>query len=150
MFILHKHKAKLHSVNARAEKHGNERVPAFDLKLSVDMENSHLNGFHTELLNLLYMEGDQADMVGLTKLRFPALGSLAYAKEIEEVDVKIGYGIGGGSDIFIEECTVNNFKISPKEGGTVSIEFRIIAHPNEGDVGKICSFIQSEVEISIE
>ena len=151
MFVLHKHKAKLHSVNARAEKHGNERVPAYDLKFSVDIGNEHLNMFHTELLGLLYMESDQADLVGLTKLRFSALSApLAYDKEVEETTLKIAYGVGGPSDIVCEECKVNSFKLYPKEGGTVGIEFRVIVHPAEGDVGKICSFIQCDTEITIE
>jgi len=154
MFQLEKKTCKLLSVNARAEKHGKERVPAYDLKLQVDMPNTVLDHFHASLNGFFFKLSDQLDIEGEDReieLRFPQLESpFDWNYEITSPEIIIDYGIDLTSAINMGECIINKFKFYPKEGGTVGLGFRIIAHPNEEDIGKICSFIQRELELTIK
>ena len=53
-FNLTKTSAKLNSFNIRAEKHGEENVPAGDLKLSIKAANTILDIFDPKLREALY------------------------------------------------------------------------------------------------
>jgi hypothetical protein len=72
--------ARLTSVNARAEIHGEDRKPAFDLKIEASMANDALIDFHPELRQFLFKKDDTPDLVdqinpdALTALRFPKMG----------------------------------------------------------------------------
>lgn len=59
------------------------------------------------------------------------------------------YGLGGPSDIVLGEVKVDKFKFICQEGGTVAVIFRVICHPETADVGRLCEFIQREVEITV-
>jgi hypothetical protein len=154
MFTLDKKTCKLLSVNARAEKHGKERVPAYDLKLAIDLPNTVLDHFHAKLNGFFFKLSDQMDIEGEDReieLVFPQLESpFNFNAEFISPEVIIEYGIDSISAINMGECIVNKFKFYPKEGGTVGVGFRVIAHPSEDDVGKICSFIQRELELTIK
>ena len=34
-------------------------------------------------------------------------------------------------------------------GGSVTVSFRVIAHPDTADVGKLCEFIQRDIELTV-
>lgn len=155
MFELSNAKVKLSSVNARAEIHGEDRKPAFDLKFEVQCGNEVLSYFHPSLRSMIYKKNetpdlvDQIDAEALTALRFPQMGAIKWAHEYTGYTVSVDYGLGGESDIVMSECALDGFKIVPQEGGTVTVIFRVIAHPKSEDVGKLCEFIQRDVEISV-
>lgn len=54
-FSLKEKLAKLVNVNPRAEIHGDERVPACDLRVSVELPNSALEMFDAALPKALFM-----------------------------------------------------------------------------------------------
>lgn len=75
--------AKLSSINARAEIHGEDRRAAFDLKFEAACTNDVLIEFHPELRQMLFKRGnpdlvDDLDPETLSELRFPALGTLKW------------------------------------------------------------------------
>lgn len=154
MFELANQKAKLDSVNARAELHGEDRVPAFDLKFTVAMGNECLAFFAPELRSCLYKKSDaQGELIDEEResaLRFPKMGSFKWDWEGVGYTLTIPYGIGGSSDIVVDGININGFRITPQEGGTVLVSFRAIAHLDEKVVGPLCSLIQRETEISID
>lgn len=80
MFELNNEKVKIASINARAEMHGEDRRPAFDLGL---------------------------------------------------------------------EVSCDHFKFQPQNGGTVNVLFRVIAHPETADVGRLCELIQQSIEMDV-
>lgn len=155
MFELDKQKVKLASVNARAEIHGENRRPAFDLKFEAQCSNDVLIHFHPELRTTIYKKNeapdlvDQADSEALSALRFPKMGAIKWDWEGSGYTVTVDYGLSGKSDINLSECQVDNFKFVCQEGGTVVVLFRAICHPETADVGRLCEFIQREVEISV-
>ncbi|MHA6903175.1 hypothetical protein ACKZDW_04150 (plasmid) [Ralstonia syzygii subsp. celebesensis] len=154
MFELANHKAKLDSVNARAEIHGEERKPAFDLKFTVAMGNECLAFFAPELRSSLYKksaaQGELIDEERDSALRFPKMGSFKWDWEGVGYKLTIPYGIGGSSDIVVDGININGFRITPQEGSTVLVTFRAIAHLDEKVVGPLCSLIQRDTEISID
>jgi hypothetical protein len=155
MFELTKAKVKLTSINARAEIHGEDRKPAFDIMFEAKSGNDVLTPFHSELRSMLYKKNETPDLVdqvegdALTALRFPKMGTIKWEQEYTGYTVTVDYGLGGKSDIKLAEVKLDKFKFIPQEGGTVAVIFRVIAHPETEDVGRLCEFIQREVEITI-
>ena len=155
MFELVDHTVKLASVNPRAEIHGEERVPAFDLKLEVACTSDVLIHFHPELRATLYKKQDNPDLVEqsgtdeFTALRFPKLSALKWEWEGSGYTLVVGYGIRGKSDIRLVDCKVDGLRIDAQNGGTVNLALRVIAHPESKDVGKLCEMIQQNIEVSL-
>ncbi|MDY0975026.1 hypothetical protein SOM61_08630 [Massilia sp. CFBP9012] len=158
MFSIPFLKTQLASVNARAELHGKEKKPAFDLKLIAAMPNDVLFDFHPLLRTMLYKPAEQADQVdlvdqadpeALTALRLPKLGKLKWEFEAEGYSLRIAYGIGGKSDINLSDCKVHKVSFVCQEGGTVLVECTVIAHPETAIVGRLCEMIQQTVEMEL-
>lgn len=157
MFSLNEQNAKIQNVNARAELHGDEHVTACDIKIDVKLGNDALAEFHPSLKAFLYLKDADAkqgelidDANHMTKLRMPLLGALKYGWEGAGYQLTVHQGLGGPADIILGDCEVDHIVINPQEGGTVAITARIIAHPNAGDIGKLCTLIQQEVPITLE
>jgi len=155
MFDLDTTQVKLASVNARAELHGDDPKPAFDLKIEATLANDILVQFDPTLRTMLFKMDDAPDLVdqidptALTALRFPKLGTLKWDWAGTGYDVAVGYGIGGASDIQLADCKVDKFQFQPLNGGSVLVTFRVIAHPETADIGKLCEFIQQNIDITV-
>lgn len=154
--------AKLNSVNLRSEVHGEKHVPAVDLSFTQDVPNTVLSYFDGALLSALYYCSaassgqkiiDGVDQV-LPNLRFPKLGlPLKWDDSGKGYALEIDYGLGPNeSNIELDLCTVGEFRITPREGGTVEIKFRVQASGEqltEKVFGKLASLIQQEVKIKL-
>lgn len=153
MFTLENQKAKLINVNPRAEKHGDENALACDLKFEIRTSNDVLAEFHHSLKSAFYKEPDQGNLIDepgtLSQLKFPDMGPVSYDMELSGHELTIHYGIGGKSDLSIDDCRVNHFRLHPQEGGTVIVTFRVQGNPSEYVIGKLCSMIQEEINISL-
>jgi hypothetical protein len=157
MFDLPKQKAKLASVNLRAELHGEDKKPAVDLKIEAACANDTLIHFHPELRQMLFKKVeqneadlvDQADPEALTALRFAKMGALKWDQEYVGYTATIDYGLGGASDIALEDCSVDGFRFEPQQGGSVLITFRIICHPSSDDIGRLSQLIQRDIELTV-
>lgn len=157
--------AKLCSINARSEKHGPDELhPAVDLSFQIDAPNTILSCLDGALLSSLYHKsevggqgGQQSldgvdEAVNLPNLRFPFMGTIKWSKEYAGYTLTIEHGLGGASDIQLVDCKVNEFRINPKEGGTVEIKFRVQCSTNltEKTMGKLALLVQHEVPIMLE
>lgn len=155
MFELKNTKVMIASVNARAEKHGDRTEPAFDLTCEVSCPSTVLDMFDKELRPVLYKKNDEPDLVdqadpeALTALRFPAVDTLKWDLDLISYKVRVAYGIGGPSDIQLGDVKIDGFKFKAQPGGTVSVRFRMIAHPKTEDVGRLCEMIQNHIEMDI-
>lgn len=157
--------AKLTSINARSEKHGPDQLhPAIDISFTMDAPNSILSSFDEKLLQSLYHNSEAAahddgqdtidgmeEISHLPNLRFPNLGPLKWAKDLSGYTVHIERGLGGKNDIELVDCKVNEFRIDPKEGGTVQVKFRVQTSTNltEKIMGKLALLVQHEVPIML-
>lgn len=159
------HPARLKDINVRSEKHGPDHLePAVDLAFQIDAANSILSAFDGHLLNALYHrseasagDGGQQSLDGveevasLPNLRFPSMGPIKWGKELAGYTLTIDHGLGGASEIQLVDCKVNEFKIEPKEGGTVQVRFRVqcATHLTERTMGKLALLAQNEVPITL-
>lgn len=156
MFELDKQNVKLASVNPRAEIHGDERKSAFDLKIEAQCTGDVLACFSSELRNFLYKKTDTPDLVDQAQpevadaLRFPKMAAFKWDAEGDGYTVRVDYGLGGYSDIVLNDCKIDSFRIMPMNGGTVNILFRVICHPETDDVGLLCDMIQQSIGITVE
>jgi len=147
---------KLANVNLRAEKHGDDTRSAVDLKIEATCPSSALINFHPELRQHLFKKDDNPDLVdqviegdGLTLLRYPKMGALKWDWEGAGYTAVIDYGMGGESNIQLEDLKIDHFVFEPMNGGSVSITFRITAHPDPDDIGKLSEFIQREIDLTL-
>lgn len=145
---------KLANVNPRAEKHGEDTKPALDLKIEATCPSTALIHFHSELRQHLFKKDENPDLVdqivendGLTVLRYPEMGAIKWDIEMTGYTVEVDYGMGGDSNIVLTDVKLDHFTIEAMSGGSVSITFRMIAHPEAGDVGKLCEFIQRDIDL---
>jgi hypothetical protein len=145
---------KLANLNPRAEKHGEDTKPALDLKIEATCQSSVLIHFHHELRQHLFKKDENPDLVdqvtegdGLTVLRYPKMGAIKWDWEGTGYTAEVDYGLGGESNIVLHDVKIDHFTIEAMNGGSVSLCFRIIAHPDAEDVGKLCEFIQRDIEL---
>lgn len=147
-------KMLLANVNARSERQGAELEPACDLKLEADLSNEILSEFHPALKSLLYfydesIEHDLADKgTAAPDLRLPNLVTpLKWEEQI--LGASISIMAPGKATIQLSPVKVNNFSIEPRQGGTISLSFRVQAHPDEAAMGKLGCLVQHEVEVTL-
>lgn len=147
---------KLTNYNPRAEKHGKQAMPAADLMLEAAMPATALDSLQHGLREALYKEAeDQADLVepdrnALTARRFQKMQPFAWGWEGKGYTLEIDYGLGGDSNIQLDDCTVKDVRISPQEGGTVLFKFRVVAHPDEHDGGILTHRIQQDITVTLK
>jgi hypothetical protein len=156
MFSLQNQKAKLVNLNLRAEMHGEDHKTAADLTIEVTVSNDTLSEFHPSLKSSIYHKGDAAQQELLKDeghhpaLRFPNLSMpLKWDSELNGYQAIVHYGIGGKSDVVLNECQVDGFRFDCKEGGSVAIKYRVIAHPSPEQVGVLSGLIQNEIDMSL-
>lgn len=160
MFSLERQKATFASWNARTELHGDERVPAADIKIDFAASNDILSEFDPALKSAFYREPhpgeeDLVDRAGdtpqLARLRFPSMKNpIKWDTKLVGATVTIHYGTGGPSDIVLAECTVDNLVFDLQDGGTVITSLRIQCKPNEGQAGKLYELNGNEIDVTIE
>lgn len=128
----------LKHINVRRELHGEEQVPAFDLKFSLEGSNSMLDLLDPALRQMLYyseakeagQEGLPDVLVVLPNLRFPKLsqGKFTWAKGEKWKGYRfvMDYGLGDQkSNMEFPECTVKVLGFEVKEGGTCVLEWQV-------------------------
>lgn len=153
---------KLNSASFRSELHGEAHVPAVDLSFTQDVPNTVLSYFDGALLSALYYcsaaSSGQTAIEGvdqvLPNLRFPKLGlPLKWDDSGKGYYLEIDYGLGPDeSNIELDLCTVGEFRITPKEGGTVELKYRVQVSGSpltEKVCGKLASLIQQEMKIKL-
>lgn len=144
-FELEKGKCLLASFNSRAEKNGEQNVSASDLKFETKIGVGDLAQFGPELRAAWYDETG-----GAPRLRNPKLlGPFEFDDEAIGVTVTVDYGIGGKSNIVLQECDVNAFRLEPLEGGTIGLTFRVQGHFDEKQRGKLSGFVAAELDITV-
>lgn len=153
MFELTQAVVKLVNVNPRAELHGDEHKLASDLKMQITCGNQVLDFFDRELRPMLYKRDENPDLVdqiegdGLTALRFPKLDALKWDWTGNGYKLAIDWGMGGDSNITLEDVTVDKFAIEAQNGGSVVVTFRVIAHPDADVLGPLCELMQQDITV---
>ena len=146
---LSKASATLESVNLRTEKCGPDKVPAADLKISAAQSADVLAHFSPTLKSFLFNTEGTLDLAGGMALRDPHLGyPLSRDEEMTGATVEIGYG--PGEPMAFEGAKVNAFKLTPMEGGSVIVGFRVQCRPTPEQVAKLYTLQETGIELSLE
>lgn len=157
--------AKINSANVRSEKHGpDELVPAVDLSITIEQPNSVLSEFDGFLLSALYFKSEASSddeqgqldgvepITDLPNLRFTHLAyPIKWDQEGTGYTCTIDHGLGGKSNLTLTGCKVNSFALTPKEGGTVEVKFRVQCGDglDEKTLGKIAMLVQHSVPVKL-
>lgn len=151
---------RLQSLNVRTENHGDGLARAVDLKCQIDAPNTLLLQIAPDLLPMLFKpvereEDAQSSIEGVPET-LPLLRSHAIKWPMDLDGDFAGYqitvdrGLGGTSNMVLQEAKLNKLKLTCLEGGTVQLQFRLQV-PNVGDevVGKLSSYIKSDMHIAL-
>ncbi len=147
---------KILHINTRNEKHGDDNVLGVDLKLQARLSNDVLSLFSPTLKASFYHkdEGVQGDLVTdagyLPNLKNPALGTVKWDGSWEHQRLVIHNGVTEAYDIVLDESKVNKLAFDFQEGGTVFVNFRVQAHPDETTTAKLLSLLGQEVHMSLD
>jgi hypothetical protein len=77
------------------------------------------------------------------------MGTIRWDHALVGADVRFSIGISGQSDIQLDCVDVNKFRLSPQQGGTVTVTFRIQAHPDETQLGRLGMLIGHDLTLTI-
>ena len=153
MFSLLSSSIRLDHVNPRMEKHGDEHVPAADLKLTIRASNDVLAEFDPNLKGAFYTRPDTPDLADepnhLPKLRFPLMGKLKWAKEFVGYNLTWHAGVDERSDILLDLVDLDRFAFVCMEGGTVEVSFRAKCKPEPSVLGRLCAVMQGDISVSL-
>lgn len=156
-FQLSRQPAKIDSFNPRAEKHGDENVPAGDIKITVTGHSSMLDAFDPKLRPLLYRKPDlsgeqQALLEGddLTALALPNLKPLQLDEDFPGYTLEISAGLDFSQPLVLSDVKLSNFKFAPENGGSLKVSLSAACHPDEEQAGVLCSLIQETPYISLQ
>lgn len=160
-FRFFKIKMKVTSVNVRQELHGDDHRLAMDIGLEFNQSNRSLDKLDGRLLQTFYWANpagaQQENLEGVERvtdypnLRFEHLAApLKWQEEFSEGEFRIHHGDDAADDIVMRDVDINNIRFSVKEGGTTMYNVRVQCHPDEADVARVCTVLQSEVTGTID
>lgn len=159
-FSLESQKVELVHLNVRPENHGDEKVGGADIKIAFTASNGLLALFHPVLRDALYrkedtpagqeeiFEGSPADQLTVRKFG-DLIGGLRLKHELKGATVRIGFGLGGSSDIDFETADVDHFAVEVMEGGSARYQFRVKCNPTGEQIKRLYEVLGGEVDITV-
>lgn len=137
--------------------------PAATLQFTYRTSNDVLSEFSPDLKSSLYRrphkgEGDMADAADprlddpnyLPCLKYPNMqNKVMLSDKVVGATVAVHHGIGGKSDLVMEDCTVRKFQLDPQEGGTVVVSMEVDCVPTKEQAGELHMKQNQDVVITI-
>lgn len=156
MFSLTKHSSAISNLNVRIERHGEDRVLAADLRISMAVENAAIDAIEPGLCESLFRApgpGDQQSLIGperLTAVKHPLLQPVKLSQEFTGYEVTIS-PIGDDEDgLFLADAKLKKFVIDPKEGGNAEISFTISTEVEHAELADLSDFlVREDVALSL-
>lgn len=130
--------------NPRVEKDG----PAADLKISCNMPADVLAHFRADLRSTLFVS--ETDLAGETlrvrdtHMVYP----ISRDEEMTGATVSIDFGIG--APMRFGGAKVNQFRLTPLDGGSVIVAFRVQCRPSEEQAGKLYTLQEKGITLTLE
>lgn len=136
--------------------------PGAALQFAGTVSNDMLTMFDGSLRSLLYtksaasndadqgrLDVDVNEMPNCTKAG-QKLGKLHWADELTGYSLEIDHGMGGKSNLALEDCEVSGFEFTAKEGGSVILGFKLESqNVSEKVFGKLATLKNREVQITL-
>lgn len=150
--------AKITSLNPRAERHGDDNVPACDIGFELNAHSSVLDYFDPSYRPFLFRspdrENDQPSLVpgeNMTALAKPNLKPLKLDEDFPGYTLRIGNGLDAvGKGMVLKAVNLPSFNIEAIDGGSVKLKFSAACHPNADECGALYERIQDVVELTLE
>lgn len=144
----------------RKEHHGDELVQAISLRLSWTTTNDSLEKLHPQLKAMLYwkvpQEEAQERLEGVPEitpnLRCHAVATpLAVTADFSGYQLTVEHGIDESTALQLYQCTMDKFKVDPKEGGSVTITWSLSSNKQVTPelVGALCGLEGEEVNVEL-
>ena len=140
--------ATLDNFNSRTEKIGPDKVPAADLRITCPSDSAVLANFSPSLRSFIFDLNGPKDLADGVSIRDPHMVfPLARDEEMTGATVQIAYGVG--KPIEFTDCRINSFRITPMEGGTVVLTFRVQCRPDEKQAGKLYTLQEQAITLTL-
>jgi hypothetical protein len=150
---------RLLSLNVRTENHGEGLARAIDLKCQMDAPNTFLQQLAPELLAMLFMPVEQpepqAKLDGVAET-LPLLRSHAIKWPLDLEGDYAGYqltvdrGLGGTSNMVLQEAKLNKLRLTCLEGGTVQLQYRLqVSGVGDEVIGRLSSYIKADMFVAL-
>lgn len=156
-------KAKLADIIVLSQKNRQpDENPGAKLSFEVEVTNDALAMFDGALRSFLYTKNGKAvkpaqgDLDGVPVVSdTPNLtgigqrcGVLHWEHELTGYELAIDLGLGGRSNLQIADCVLSNWRLIPKEGGTVTVKFDCeSADVSEQAFGRLAKLKSREVDV---
>lgn len=154
--LLEKTEALLTSVTPRTEVHGDDRVFAISLGLKITGPNTLLDKLTPALRHMIYTAKPDAEpeLEGIEAstplLRCPGVELMHLKASLEGWTLSIDASFDEDDPITIGGCKVDKFRVSPSQGGTVDLMFRIGSNDiDQDEAGWLCSHLAREIWITL-
>jgi hypothetical protein len=145
----------------RKEHHGDELVQAISLRLSWTTGQESLAKLHPNLKDALYWKAPQEDaqerIEGVPEitpnLRCPMVATpLSVTVDFSGYQLTIDHGIDESTALQLYQCTMDKFKVDPKEGGSVTISWSLSSNKQVTPelVGALCGLEGEEVTVALD
>lgn len=159
-------KAKITDVVVLSQKNREpDQNPGAALTFSMELSNNALSYFDGSLKTFLYtksaasseapaqqgLEGVEeiSDLPNLTRSGIK-MGKFHWNDDLYGYSLVIDHGMGGKSNLELADCIVSNFKMEPKEGGTIVLGFLLESQDVPEKVfGKLATLKNREVHITL-
>jgi len=131
--------------------------PIAQLDIEMNVESAQLAMFSPTLRSMLFhlsgaVQHDLADQAhDAPDVRFPELKyPLKWEHKMEDAIFTIHRGLGGKSDLVFDKAVVKHFGLTPKQGGTVAIHFRVRSTtPNKAAFGALADLLKTDIAFSL-
>ena len=154
-FELNDIEATLRSVTPRTEKHGDDDVFAVSLGFKITTANTILDRLSPTLRDALYKAvPDQEQLPGVEPstplLRTRAIDTITLGASFDGWTLAIQHGIDEDAPIKLGDAKVDKFKVTPHEGGSVDLQFRVGSSDIDAtEAGLLCAKLGQDVVIAL-
>ena len=147
--------ATLTSVTPRTERHGEDDVFAISLGLRVTGPNTLLDLLAPGLRESLYMAVEGQEQLPGVEPSTPLLhcklvDMISLGASFEGWTIAIDHGIDESDPITLGGAKVDKFKVTPHEGGSVDIAFRVGSNDiDAAEAGLLCSHLAQVISFTL-
>jgi hypothetical protein len=154
MFEVTDHSTKLASVNLRAEKHGEDNVPAADLKFETNVAAPVAESLVPGVRRMLMRKpavGEQQNLLGednLTQLKYPNLAALKFDIDLPGYSLAIARGMGLAPALKLPG-DLKRFTVQGIDGGSFGLSFTFACKPEPDQVGELYTMQQEDIYLTL-
>ncbi len=148
--------ATLTSITPRTEKHGDDDVFAVSFGLKITGQNTLLDKLSPTLRHALYRAEDEntETLPGVEQstpvLRATGIELLTLKGALQGLTIEIEHGIDEAAPIRLGDCKVDHFRVSPMQGGSVDLLFRVGSNDIDAtEAGLLCSHLKQEISFTL-